>query len=225
KLERVRFRSTLSWPHHRPPSRSSNRSEQDYRSMSSSQLVWHWNRLRSMSRAEIAWRAASALRTPLDWAHSQLAPRAGCEPAREDRYPVFPHSCGGAIEQIQIFDLEFPGRFAFDWHKDYRCGGIAPRKFSRLLNLHSGRGLGDIKYIWECNRHQFLSALAFSSHPDTAKKYILFCLDSWISENPYLKGINWTSSLELGLRIISWALCFPLIENSIASDRGRLRQF
>src|SRR5436309_3265048 len=73
--------------------------------------------------------------------------------------------------------------------------------------------------VWHWNR------LRSMSQPDTAKKYILFCLDSWISENPYLKGINWTSSLELGLRIISWALCFPLIENSIASDRGRLRQF
>jgi len=193
--------------------------------MSSSQLAWHWNRLRSMSPAEIAWRTASALRTPLDWAHSRLPSREECKPRRADAYPIFVHSGGGPIEQIQIFDLNFPVGFDFDWHKDYRYGGIAPRRFSRLLNLHGGRGLIDIKYIWECNRHQFLSALAFSSQPEAARTYILFCLDSWMSENPYLKGINWASSLELGLRIISWALCFPLIESAIVSDRERLRQF
>jgi hypothetical protein len=174
----------------------------------------------------MAWRAASAMHTPLDWVHSRTVSHTARETAeRKGTYPVCLHNRGGRMEQIQIFDLNFPVGFVFDWHRDYRYGGIAPTKFSRFINLQRRRELGDIKYTWECNRHQFLSALAFSSNPDAAKSYTLSCLDSWINQNPYLRGINWASSLELGLRVISWALCFPLIEDSIASDRERLRQF
>jgi Heparinase II/III-like protein/Heparinase II/III N-terminus len=193
--------------------------------MSSSQLAWHWNRLRSMRPAEMAWRTGSVLRTPLEWARSKVALTVECEPARQNPYPVSIQDCGERMEQIQIFHLTFPVGFAFDWHRDYRHGGIAPAKFSKLINLRGSRTLIDVKYIWECNRHQFLSALAFSSNQQDAHSYILSCLDSWIAQNPYLTGINWTSSLELGLRMISWALCFPLIESSITSHRERLRKF
>src|SRR5690606_7302385 len=55
-------------------------------------------------------------------------------------------------------------------------------------------------------------------------------LDSWIEQCPYLKGPNWCSSLELGIRLINWHLAYciaggarsPLVADaSRAGFRGR----
>jgi hypothetical protein len=188
--------------------------------MSSNQVRWYLDRLKSMTPAEVAWRTRSAARIPLDWIHSRSCRSPGRRLVAPNPYPVHSHDCGGPMDRIRIFDLEFPVGYAFDWHWDYRHGIAAPRKFSPLLNIRNTDSIGDIKYVWECNRHQFLSALAYSANRNAAKGYIIFCIDSWISANPYLRGVNWTSSLELALRIISWALVFPAIESLLTRDTG-----
>jgi hypothetical protein len=179
-----------------------------------------------MSPAEIVWRAGFAARIPFEWLNSEYSRSPVRESAETpNTYPVREHNCGGSIDCVRIFDLEFPVGYEFDWHRDYRHGVVAPRRFSRLLNLRNTSTIGDVKYIWECNRHQFLSALAYSTDQDLAKAYIICCLDSWITANPYLKGINWTSSLELALRIISWALAFPAVENLLTTYPARFNRF
>lgn len=36
-------------------------------------------------------------------------------------------------------------------------------------------------------------------------------IESWLDQCPYLRGPNWTSSLELGIRLINWSLVWQLI--------------
>src|SRR5207253_7490900 len=90
--------------------------------------------------------------------------------------------------------------------------------FARVLNTRSREIVGDIKYIWEVNRHQHLSALAYSADGARAVPYILRALNSWLSANSYLRGVNWTSSLEIGLRVISWSLLYPRIASALERE-------
>ena len=66
---------------------------------------------------------------------------------------------------------------------------------------------GDHKIIWELNRHQHWLALGRAAWLTGDARYTAAMdaeLDSWMSSNPPLTGINWSSMLEIALRSISW---------------------
>jgi hypothetical protein len=174
-----------------------------------------------MRPAEIAWRARTAASLPIDWAVAKTkpsAPKAHWTPLRPDSYPVQLHSNGAPMEHIRVFDLQFPLGFEFDWHRDYRYGKQIERSFAGTLNIRDTAVVSDIKYVWEPSRFQHLSALAFAANAGEHADYIVRSIDSWLEANPYLYGVNWTSSLELAERLISWALLYPRIADHVAKD-------
>lgn len=75
------------------------------------------------------------------------------------------------------------------------------------------RRFGDVKYVWEPNRLQILMPLAVrmvhaSSTGDKAGAraelaQALALLDSWMTANPPFQGVNWSSGIEIALRICS----------------------
>jgi hypothetical protein len=129
------------------------------------------------------------------------------------------------MERITVFDLEFPLGFEFDWHRDYRYGRQVEPRFAGALNIRDTAVVGDIKYVWEPSRHQYLSALAFAANGKQQADYIVRSIDSWLHANPYLHGVHWTSSLELAERVISWALLYPRIAVQVASDEDFRRRW
>ncbi|MGA8503595.1 MAG: alginate lyase family protein, partial [Candidatus Sulfotelmatobacter sp.] len=97
--------------------------------------------------------------------------------------------------------------------------------FATTLNIRDTATVSDIKYVWEPSRFQQLSALAFAANGEEHAGYIVQSLDSWLDANPYLSGVNWTSSLELGERIISWAFLYPRIAVHVAQDQDFRRRW
>jgi hypothetical protein len=122
------------------------------------------------------------------------------------------------MENIRVFDLTFPLGFEFDWHRDYNHGRSVERHFAGVLDIRDTSVVGDIKYVWEPSRHQHLSALAFAANAEEHAGYVVKSLNSWINDNPYLRGAHWTSSLELAERLISWALLYPRIAEQVTHD-------
>lgn len=100
-----------------------------------------------------------------------------------------------------------------NYHKDYKSGRTAPAdKFGKSFDYRDN-GIGDIKYIWEPNRQLFLVPLALAHSLTVEGKYIKkleYYLSQWLRQNPFMKGVNWTSSLEAGIRLINWAICWQL---------------
>ena len=169
-------------------------------------MRWYLSRLASMQPAEVVWRARSAAALPVDWAlwkKQPAVPPPSWMPLQSGSYPVKLHSCGAPMERIHVFDLEFPLGFEFDWHRDYCNGRQVERGFATTLNIRDTAAVSDIKYVWEPSRFQQFSALAFAVNSEEHADYIVRSLDSWLDANPYLSGVNWTSSLELAERVIS----------------------
>jgi Heparinase II/III-like protein/Heparinase II/III N-terminus len=94
-----------------------------------------------------------------------------------------------------------------DWHLDVVNGKRAPRKaWFKVPYLNFGE-VGDHKVIWELNRHQHLVTLAKAYCLTGEPRYVEeLCAQwyDWNKENPYAIGINWSSSLEVGFRTLSW---------------------
>ena len=87
---------------------------------------------------------------------------------------------------------------------------------------------GDVKVIWELNRHHHLVRLAqgyFLDRAEGTAERLLVLLDSWIAENPHGVGINWTSSLEVAFRAIAWCWIWALTCESSAWTLARVRRF
>ena len=92
------------------------------------------------------------------------------------------------------------------WHTDPVHGRESPRDFwTRVPYLDPEHG--DHKVIWEINRHQHWLSFARAYHLSAEDRYyqaVVEQLESWMAENPPLRGVNWASMLEVGLRSVSW---------------------
>jgi heparinase II/III-like protein len=190
---------------------------------------WQWrlNRLRCMSPGEMAYRALRAIQ-----AHAE---RSGIALEREAPLPDLaarPHPwiggtakvnpqiyisaadriCHGWLDIFALRDVQLgsPPR----WNRDPKTGIEAPLEFGKLLDYRNADVVGDIKYLWEPNRHLHLVTLA-QAYALTRKKIYFETLaehlDSWFLACPYGYGPNWTSALEVALRLINWSAAWQLL--------------
>lgn len=94
-----------------------------------------------------------------------------------------------------------------DWHRDPFTGQTWERRFWSDYHPERDPDGRDVKNIHELNRHQHLPRLAKAYHWTGDECYAAEAvaqLESWIEQNPLRRGINWQSSLEIGIRAISW---------------------
>jgi len=84
--------------------------------------------------------------------------------------------------------------------------------------------VGDHKIVWELNRHQYFVRLGqafwLTEDPRWAETFVEH-VDRWMAANPPKMGINWTSSLEIAFRAMSWlwALHFFARAPQLTSER------
>ncbi len=110
---------------------------------------------------------------------------------------------------------------AGEWHKDPLEACEWPRIFYKQVSKNKPSATVDIKYIWEMNRHQYLIVLGKAYWISGNEKYaqkVREIISSWIEDNPYHSGVNWTSSLELAVRSISWIWAYFFCRGSEHMD-------
>ena len=103
------------------------------------------------------------------------------------------------------------------WNRDPKTGVEAPRRFGKLLDYRDPRLVGDIKYLWEVNRHLHLVTLAQAYVVSGDSRYlgvIRTQLDSWLKACPYGVGPNWSSALEAAIRLINWSVAWQLLDGA-----------
>ncbi len=124
---------------------------------------------------------------------------------------------GGRFDLLGYRDLSF-GR-PIDWHRDPVHGRRAPVVHASRIDPLDGETVGDHKVVWELNRHQWLVRLAQAyrvSGDDAYARAVADALSAWMRDNPPGIGINWTSSLEAALRIVSWTWAWALLRGAPA---------
>jgi hypothetical protein len=115
-----------------------------------------------------------------------------------------------------------------DWHLDPVAGVRAPGIHWSRINFLDPGTVGDAKVTWELNRHQWLLPLAQAYWLTADERYaqeVADVVDDWSRANPYGKGINWASSLEVAYRVISWSWLFILIRDSGAVSVPQFAEF
>ncbi len=111
-----------------------------------------------------------------------------------------------------------------EWRRDYVNQISTGTRYFRLIPYLDISRSGDHKIVWELNRHQHLVLLAQAflfSHRDVYLNSIFDQLTSWWRQNPYQRGINWASALEVAFRAFSWIWLFHLVGDRMAADLRR----
>ena len=208
-------------------------------------LRWRLNRLRCMTPMEVSHRLLRTLSmqaeraglvgsevvppadlatTPRPWVHAAAKVDAARYLAAADRIAA------GKLDLFALQDvgLGSPPR----WNRDPKTGVEAPLKFGKLLDYRNTRLVGDIKYLWELNRHLHLVTLAqaYALSRDVRYFHVIWQhLESWFAACPCRMGPNWSSALEAAIRLINWSItwqllggaCSPLFEDA---ESVRFRQ-
>ncbi len=134
-----------------------------------------------------------------------------------------------AIGRLDVFaladlDLGLPPR----WNRDPKTGIEAPLRFGKTLDYRDPDLVGDIKYLWEPNRHLHLVTLAQAYALTRKEKYLDALgeqLESWFLACPAGFGPNWSSALEAGIRLVNWSIAWQLVGAPQALEEGLRRRW
>ncbi|CAL9336166.1 alginate lyase family protein [Streptomyces sp. enrichment culture] len=102
-----------------------------------------------------------------------------------------------------------------DWWYDPKTGRRAPSGYAFDVPYRDEDTVGDVKQIWELSRHQYLTVLAAAYALTGDERYaerVAGHLRSWWSANAPLRGVHWTSGIELGIRLLSWVWIRRLLD-------------
>jgi len=185
---------------------------------------WYLKRLRRMSGAEVAYRLARTVRTvSTPFTARQIPARDSF--ATDFRFlPPFVSLSPDAL--IAYADRVAAGRYdLFDirdcelgdppqWNRDPLTHRVAGTRRASAIDYRDERVVGNIKYLWEANRHLQLTTLAQAASLTGDARYsqaIRRQVESWIEQCPPGRGPNWVSALELGIRLINWSIAWQLI--------------
>ena len=196
--------------------------------MRAPRALWLVNRLRCMAPAEIGYRLRQAGVGMLEKRGWLDVGAAGIQagPRQPGAIGPPPFDDGEADALLLAADricaghvTLFAGR-RFDvgalpeWNRDPATGILGPAVFSGDIDVLDRALVGDIKHVWELNRHLQLVRLAQASLASVDPVYLRTLaaqLRGWLDQCPPLRGPNWTSALEIGIRLVNWSLLWQLL--------------
>ncbi len=138
------------------------------------------------------------------------------------------------VERIAVIaeaERYLEGRYTFlnlsfheekiDWHTDPQTGLSLPVTFGLDLDFKDPSRVGNLKNVWEKNRHHHLTILSLAYALTREERYadeVGDQLNDWINKNSFPNGVNWTSSLEIAIRLISWVWTERLLRGTKAHE-------
>jgi hypothetical protein len=208
-------------------------------------LSWTLNRLRAMSWAEIVHRMGEVGKRRVSekrhegWSRFDrsglLVPPPGLQcflrgRAAGNREQVLRAAERVACEPFAALGRSWP-RIDFKqpighgyWAMDPVTGGHWPHDvYCFKIPYRHRRDLGDIKYVWELNRLQFLQPLAAAVQlaPHECAGYVALIdnlIASWFHSNPPFRGVAWNSGIEVSLRAISLVIVLCMAQEHLSAE-------
>lgn len=199
---------------------------------------WLWNRLKAMSVQEIfhrCWRLVCYVKDSIMFRHGWVSQtganmrgserllfgRSKLMDKDSDKLPLDhlePYRSFWLGNTVQLFDPDKQYQLgdSIQWLVDPKTRITTPLRFGRSIDYRDDQTVGEIKYLWELGRHQFLIPMAVcvaTDKDELVKIRLESHLSSWMEQNPVGLGIHWCSSLELSLRLISWSFIHSILQS------------
>ncbi len=118
------------------------------------------------------------------------------------------------VHEFSILGLKITTGPEIRWRKDYLHGKESGLPYFKRVPYLNFEVVGDHKLVWELNRHQHLVLLAQAYLLNGRRAYcdeVWAQIRSWLEQNPFQRGMNWASALEVAFRTLSWIWVLHLI--------------
>lgn len=208
-------------------------------------ITWYFNRLAAMRPAEVSHRMVEFTRKKTargrleGWALyanngvAPVLPGIAIELDRPTDEVISAVSNAAALVlngRYAALGVRWPEREPADlfpasvWRLDPVTGAHwpGPEQYCFDISYRKTKDRGDVKYVWEFNRLQFLQPLAAHYHvsrSSSALAAIEAAIASWYENNPPFRGIAWNSGIEVSLRAISLLVAVTLCGGALG-DRA-----
>jgi hypothetical protein len=205
-------------------------------------LHWYRNRLAAMSGPEIVYRVEEALKRRTArtrrydfraWVRNDTLPaipgladgirRVGAAPGVAAEWRRFRDEVKAG--RFRLLNQDWPPRPVPDFHLDPVTGkGWPSNVYCFDIPYRHADAIGDVKYVWELGRLQYLQPLAALAVIDNDSETADLCLDHldrWLATNPLYKGVHWSSGIEAALRLITLLVVTSLLGERCGPERRR----
>jgi len=127
---------------------------------------------------------------------------------------------------VRVLGMDRPGYggawWAWDggWNRDPTSGRSFPLVRGDRVR-YRGDGVGDIRALWEVQRHHHLVWLAQGwalTGQARFREALGDELDAFLGDCPFPRGPAWTSALEVGVRLANWAVAWQLAGDALPTE-------
>lgn len=132
-----------------------------------------------------------------------------------------------ALERrVRLLGFETVLGMPIDWLRDPVTGDLWERGYAPRLRYVDAERPSDVKRVWEISRLQWLlpAAQAFVlTGDDRYAAGVREILDEWIAANPYAGTVNWSVTMEVALRVLTWSWLLGALGESPAWNDDAFR--
>ncbi|MEU9605693.1 alginate lyase family protein [Streptomyces sp. NPDC048057] len=196
--------------------------------VSSGSAGWYLRRLSRMGPREVGGRVGDAVRRrrwrsgvpsapePTDARFTAVLPAGTLDAVPPDAAKRLVAEADRLMAgRITYFGVDRDDLVAPDWWYDPKTGRRATGGYAFDVPYRDEDAVGDVKQIWELSRHHHLTVLAAAYAITGNEAYaerVAAHLRSWWATNEPLRGVHWTSGIELGIRLLAWVWIRRLLD-------------
>lgn len=192
-------------------------------------IRWLINRLKAMSLSEVIWRVKekNVQKKENNWIYAMEKPVTDI-PLPSDLLCLhidiskisinWDNRKWTAFKELDLFGIFEYEKYKYKWNAGFQTENTWPEiPFSPTIRLSQRIDIGDIRTNWELNRHFQFAALAKSFYCTKESKYLIELenlFHDWNAHNLFLHGVEWSSAMELAIRVNSWIYMFCFLKKA-----------
>ncbi|MFJ9383234.1 alginate lyase family protein [Peribacillus sp. NPDC101481] len=114
------------------------------------------------------------------------------------------------------------------WNKDFKTNFVWENKFNKDIKIVDFSNKADVKVPWELSRFQHLFTLGKAYWVTGDEKYAVEFKDEiedWIEMNPVEMSVNWTCTMDVGIRAVNWIAASFFFKKSRSIDKNFWLEF
>lgn len=188
-------------------------------------ITWYLNRLKAMNIGEICWRFQQKNLQKQERRKYYKENR----PVYEFELPDELKNLNAQVDRISInwnnekftvfkeqnlFGVYSYNKYKRAWDAGFQTENVWPTdQCSYDISISQREDIGDIRTNWELNRHYQFAGMAKSFYVTgdfSILKELQELFYDWNNKNHFLCGVEWTSAMEIAIRVNSWiyTYCF-----------------
>ena len=192
-------------------------------------MTWYLNRLKAMNMGEICWRFQQKnlqkqerrqyYKANLPVYEFELPDELKNLNAQVNRISInWNNESFSVFKEQNLFGVYSYSKYKRAWNAGFQTENVWPAdQCSYDISISQREDIGDIRTNWELNRHYQFAGMAKSFYVTgdvNILKELKELFYDWNENNHFLYGVEWTSAMEIAIRVNSWIYTYCFLKKA-----------